>query len=654
MKRARLHLLAAILLGLAATVPVAASPQASGDTLKSDTASPRGAPLQAADLQAFSDGFFPYALSRGDVAGAVVAVVANGRILFEKGYGLSDIAARRPVNPKTTLFRLGSTSKVLTWTAVMQLVESGKLDLDRDVNAYLDFKIPPRFGKPITLRNLMTHTAGFEESFKQLMSPDKASTPSLESYVKAHLPTRIYPPGQVIAYSNYGATLAGYIMQRVSGEPFEVYVKRHIFGPLAMEHSTFEQPVPQPLQVATGYKRASEGPYPFEYASDVPAGALSSTADDMARFMIAHLQSGQLGAVRILKPSTVLQMHTVQFRPFAPLPGMALGFYGEDRNGEKIIGHAGDLISFHADLHLMPKAGVGVFIAMNSWGANNASTSIRTAFFRAFLDRYFPAPKQNERPYASARADGKLISGRYSNSRQSTDNFASLATLLSQGVLTLNADNTINFSAFRDEQGVPKRWREIAPFVWRQIDGQSRIVAIVERGKVRAIATDDSPLVEEYLPTPNQISAAWNVPLILFALFIFTIALIVWICRAFGWLGQNRWANSVHSSRTGFVVKLAVAADWLFLMGWIYVLIASAENPVMLGPRLDPWLRLIQLCGVVGAAGIPFVVFSNVAAWRDDAIPLSVRCGRILLLFAAAGTLWFGLAFHLFDIHLTY
>lgn len=654
MKRARLHLLAAILFGLAATVPVAASPQAPGDTLKSNIASPKGAPLQAADLQAFSDGFFPYALSRGDVAGATVAVVANGRILFEKGYGLSDIAARRPVNPKTTLFRLGSTSKVLTWTAVMQLVESGKLDLDRDVNAYLDFKIPARFGKPITLRNLMTHTAGFEESFKQLMSPDKASTPSLESYVKAHLPTRIYPPGQVIAYSNYGATLAGYIVQRVSGETFEVYVKRHIFGPLAMEHSTFEQPVPKPLQIATGYKRASEGPYPFEYASDVPAGALSSTADDMARFMIAHLQSGQLGAVRILKPSTVLQMHTVQFRPFAPLPGMALGFYGEDRNGEKIIGHAGDLISFHADLHLMPKAGVGVFIAMNSWGVNNASTSIRTAFFRAFLDRYFPAPKQNERPYANARADGKLVSGRYSNSRQSTDNFASLATLLSQGVLTLNADNTITFSAFRDEQGVPKRWREIAPFVWRQIDGQSRIVAIVERGKVRAIATDDSPLVEEYLPTPNQTSAAWNVPLILFALFIFTIALIVWICRAFGWLGQNRWANSVHSSRTGFVVKLAVAADWLFLMGWIYVLIASAENPVMLGPRLDPWLRLIQLCGVVGAAGIPFVVFSNVAAWRDDAIPLSVRCGRVLLLFAAAGTLWFGLAFHLFDIHLTY
>lgn len=610
--------------------------------------------MQAADLQAFSDGFFPYALSRGDVAGAAVAVVANGRILFEKGYGLSDIAARRPVNPKTTLFRLGSTSKVLTWTAVMQLVESGKLDLDRDVNAYLDFKIPPRFGKPITLRNLMTHTAGFEESFKQLMSPDKASIPSLESYVKAHLPTRIYPPGQIIAYSNYGATLAGYIVQRVSGEPFEVYVKRHIFGPLAMEHSTFEQPVRQPLQVATGYKRASEGPYPFEYASDVPAGALSSTADDMARFMIAHLQSGQLGAVRILKPSTVLQMHTVQFRPFAPLPGMALGFYGEDRNGEKIIGHAGDLISFHADLHLMPKAGVGVFIAMNSWGVNNASTSIRTAFFRAFLDRYFPAPKQHERPYANARADGKLVSGRYSNSRQSTDNFASLATLLSQGVLTLNADNTITFSAFRDEQGVPKRWREIAPFVWRQIDGQSRIVAIVEHGKVRAIATDDSPLVEEYLPTPNQISAAWNVPLILFALFIFSIALIVWICRAFGWLGQNRWANSGHSSRTGFVVKLAVAADWLFLMGWIYVLIASAENPVMLGPRLDPWLRLIQLCGVAGAAGIPFVVFSNVAAWRDDAIPISVRCGRILLLFAAAGTLWFGLAFHLFDIHLTY
>jgi CubicO group peptidase (beta-lactamase class C family) len=174
----------------------------------------RSAPrLDRPDLEAWLDGFLPYALQRGDVAGAVVVVVKGGQVLLQKGYGYADVAKQTPVDPERTLFRAGSVAKLFTWTAVMQLVESGKLDLDRDINGYLDFRIPPRDGQPITVRNLMTHTAGFEEVVKNLMTDQAERLVPLSVYVKAWTPHRIFPPGKVPAYSNYG------VASRTMGTP---------------------------------------------------------------------------------------------------------------------------------------------------------------------------------------------------------------------------------------------------------------------------------------------------------------------------------------------------------------------------------------------------------------------------------------------------
>src|SRR6266550_1093577 len=190
--------------------------------------------LTKTDAEAWLDGFFPYALQRGDVAGAVVVVVTDGAVLLQKGYGYSDVGERKPVDPERTLFRPGSVSKLFTWTAVMQLVEQGKLDLDADINTYLDFKIPPRQGAPVTLHNLMTHTAGFSETAKDLFVKDTSDLKPLRDYSIAHMPKRIFPPGVTPAYSNYATTLAGYIVQRTSGEPFSDYIDHHIFSPLGM------------------------------------------------------------------------------------------------------------------------------------------------------------------------------------------------------------------------------------------------------------------------------------------------------------------------------------------------------------------------------------------------------------------------------------
>ena len=269
--------------------------------------------------------------------------------------------AEKPVLAEETLFRPGSVSKLFTWTAVMQLAEQGRLDLDRDVNGYLDFKIPDAYGQPITLKNLLTHTAGFEEQVKDLFTPGPAS-PDLGDYVKTHIPERIFPPGTTPAYSNYGTALAGYVIERVSGRPFNQYIEENIFRPLGMTRSTFAQPLPPPLAplMSNGYQLASDEPHPFETVGAFPAGSLSSTATDMARFIAAHLQGGQLNDARILRPETVSLMHSRLFALDPAANAMAYGFYEESRNGHRIIGHAGDTLYFHSDLHLIPDAGVGL------------------------------------------------------------------------------------------------------------------------------------------------------------------------------------------------------------------------------------------------------------------------------------------------------
>ncbi|MBO0722048.1 MAG: beta-lactamase family protein, partial [Blastocatellia bacterium] len=250
--------------------------------------------LTTEDVTVFFDALLPLLIRRDEIAGAVVAVVKDGRVLFAKGYGYADVAARRPVSADATLFRVASISKLFTWTAVMQLVEQGKLDLDRDVNLYLDFQIPATYPQAITLRHLMTHTPGF-----QMASPDHSRWPGtdllpLKEYLLKYLPPRIFPPGSTPAYSNYGAALAGYIVQRVSGQPFEEYVAEHIFRPLGMAHSTFVQPLPNALKpmMSQGYGLASESAGQFFLVPGSPAGSLYTTATDMARFMLAHLKDG--------------------------------------------------------------------------------------------------------------------------------------------------------------------------------------------------------------------------------------------------------------------------------------------------------------------------------------------------------------------------
>lgn len=348
--------------------------------------------LSEGDLGTFIDGIIAEQFQDRHLAGAVVTIVKDGHLLFSRSYGYADINRQLVLDPARTAIRPGSISKLFTWTAVMQLVEQGKIDLDEDVNKYLTtFQIPPGPGGPITMRHLMTHTPGFDDTAPGTLAKlSPTEFLPLGTALAEHVPARVRPPGQISVYSNYGAALAGYIVQQLSGEAFEKYIYTHIFKKLDMVSSTFTEPVPAPLNgnLATGYyySRGQMKAGPFEYIHNfAPTGGMTTTAEDMARFMIAYLQGGQFKNERILEKSTADAMLRRSFSQDPVLPGMALGFYEMQAGKRTLLTHKGRTTFFMSQLALLPEENFGVFVAYNAAEGAGADESL----IRALIGRYF-------------------------------------------------------------------------------------------------------------------------------------------------------------------------------------------------------------------------------------------------------------------------
>lgn len=614
-------------------------------------ATPVAPALTKADLDSWLDGFMPYALRRGDVAGAVVVVVKDGEVLTEKGFGYSDVGARKPVDPQHTLFRIGSVSKLLVWTCVMQMVEQGKLDLDADVNTYLDFKIPPRDGKPITLRNIMTHTAGFEEQAKDLIGVEADGVPVLGERLKRWTPTRIFPAGETPAYSNYGAALAGYLVERVSGMPFDDYVDQHLFEPLDMQYATFRQPLPERLRpyMSKGYPAASLPQKPFEIVGPAPAGSVSASGDDMARFMIAHLYNGKFGSNQILKAETAQLMHGT---PLTILPGvnrMLLGFYETNYNGRRVIAHGGDTQWFHSYLHLFVDDGVGIFVSVNSVGKDGAAGGIRDELFTQFADRYLPGPTADGKVDAkTAAGHARMIAGSYVNSRRMETNFLSLLNLAGAVKIIDNGDGTISMSMLRSPSGVPLKWFEAEPFLWRQVDGKRHLAAKVENGRVVRFSFDDvSPFMVFDRP-PAAKSPGVLVPLLVAGFAALLLTSIAWPLSA---LARRHYRASYAltgvDAKAHRLVRLLAVATVIVLSGWAILIAMMLSQMNLLSSKADIWLRILQLLApfaFIGGAGIglwnAFVVLRSPRSWY-------AKVWAVVLAIAFLAVLWVALAFHL-------
>ena len=588
-------------------------------------AAPAAHDLTAADANAWLDGYLPYALATGDIAGAEVAIVKDGAVVTERGYGFADVEKRTPVDPKETMFRPGSVSKLIVWTAVMQLVEQGKIDLDADINKYLDFQVTGLDGKPITMRNLMQHTAGFEEHARGIISASN-DLPTFEAILKAKVPARIFAPGSTPAYSNYGASLAGYIVERVSGESFDDYLDKHIFQPLDMTHSTFRQPLPAALEpfMAKGYRLASGKAEPFEYVGPRPAGSMSSSADDMAHFMIAHLQDGEYHGNRILGAAAAQQMHNSPYSDgIGPLNRMELGFFETNINGREVIAHLGDTDWFHTSLHLFLKDGAGLYASFSSPGKEGAVQTLRNQLFQDFADRYFPAAAPHP---VTAQVDDKtqaahaaLMSGNWQVSRRADTNFLAGLGFIGGTKAGVNAKGELVLP-FPGPNGKPRHWVEVAPFVWQDVNGHDRAAAKVVDGKPVRFSFDFLSPFMVYDRTPWYSSSGWLLPLFFVGFVAMLLTVLLWPVAA---IVRRRYhaplaldPGSTHAHLWSRIGALAI----LVALGiWTIFLMLVLNDTGTLGGRLDPLLIVAQLVSIVAFIGGLAVMLWNLAAvWRGQ------------------------------------
>jgi CubicO group peptidase (beta-lactamase class C family) len=650
-----------LLIALGQVLPALSAPTTTGklnDIVNESLITVRETPhiheLTAVDVETFLDGIVPLQLDREDIAGATIAIIKDGKQLFAKGYGYADVKHKKPVAVET-LFRIGSVSKLFTWTAVMQLVEQGKLDLGKDVNEYLDFKIPEAFRQPISLKNILTHTAGFEEQLKDLFTADKRS-PNLGNYLKTHIPKRIFAPGTTPAYSNYATALAGYVIERISGQPFNDYIQQNIFKPLGMTHSTFAEPLPPELipLMSNGYVLASDEPQEFETIGAFPAGSLTSSAADMSKFMLAHLQEGRLGEAQILKPETTHLMHSRAFALDPAANAMAYGFYEESRNEQRIIGHGGDTVYFHSGLELLTDAGVGIFISYNSVG--RGGTDPRTILWDAFLDRYFPAPPSNLPTLDSAKKDALAVSGNYIISRRSESLLKSLA-LVGEATVSANEDDTIlvsEMSGFmNDTNGKPKRWREVAPMTFRDINGQEYLI----------FKPDHNRRMQLILPFPIMVGQRvepWEnsrilLPVAGLSLFIMLLTLLLGLVAG---LVRRHYRQPLQLTtlewRLRWVVRIVFALNLAFIVTLFGFLLFALKHLELLSDSRNVWIWLIQSIGVLGAIGTLVVFYNAIYIWTSKQYQIWGKLQAMIFAIACLGLLWLDFAGHLLSFNSNY
>ena len=425
-------------------------------------------PTDRAELEGFVDGAMRALMQSHQVPGATISVVKDGEIMLAKGYGYADVERRVPVDAETTMFRIASISKLFAWTALMQLAERGDVDLEEDVNAYLDFEISPTFPQPITPKHLLTHTAGFEDRYRGLFADGIEDLGPFGEILANNVPARVAPPDQEASYSNYGAALAGYIVERVSGIPFMRYVEEKIYAPLGMAHSTFREPVPAELEphLAIGYahRNGAFEARDFEYCPAIADGAMSTSAVDMARFMVAHLQDGRYGAQRILSEQTAQQMRRRIFTHDPRIAGMAHGFYEIDLNGQRGVGHGGDLIYFHSDLLLLPEHDFGVFVSFNS----DSGSAARDEILPLLLDHYYPVTRETPPVPPDFEACASRCAGTYRMNRHAHETLEKAFLLAFGDVRVSVAEPGVLLMDFTGEQA---RLVEMEPLLFRLESG---------------------------------------------------------------------------------------------------------------------------------------------------------------------------------------
>jgi CubicO group peptidase (beta-lactamase class C family) len=612
-----------------------------------DTPLPRTLPALTADAVGnVVDPLMEEWIGKHKGPGAVVVVVTSDATVFAQGYGFADIEAKKPFTADTTLVRPGSISKLFTGIAVMQLVDQGRLDLDRDVNSYIDFVIPtPDGGVPVTLRRLLTHRAGFEEHVKGLFSRGGEPEP-LGRWLARSLPPRLFPKGDVEAYSNYGLALAGYIVERVSGEPYAAYIQRHIFDPLGMSHSTFRQPLPDDLAplMAKSYRRSDQPALAFFETIVAPTGGLSATGADIGRFLRALMNGGELDGARILSKARLDEM----MAPASATPAGYLGlvFFGGKVADRDAIGHDGETTTFFSDLKIFPAQGIGVFVSRDGTGEITAARQIpqpAAAIARRFLPRAAEATPERAFP------DNADLAGIYQLSRRAESTFARLAALLSELVVKVDSAGNARLFTATWPFGAGGAMKRVEPNLY--LTPGNAHIAFVNSGSESYLAQPAIFLQR----VPWSADARWIVPGLVVSVAVVLLSLLAWPVAALWRRWRKRqWSQDRDDRRKYLAVRLVLLVDMFVIAAAAVLFAIRFADLSIFNDTLDPLLIALFAFAWFGVFGAIPALWTAIQFWRNSVGGRWSRVHHSLLAASSVMLAWFFLTFHLAGTTLSY
>jgi hypothetical protein len=461
------------------------------------------------------------------------------------------------------------------------------------------------------------------------------------------MPARVSPPGDAAGYSNLNAVLAGYIVARVSGMPYERYIQEHIFKPLGMTHSTVQSPIPPELRpyASVGYTYQAGAFQVFPDYIAQPAGLASgmhqASVTDMARFMIAHLQGGRysdatLGEARILKETTARQMQTTLYTPDPRLLGTAYGFADWSDNGQRTLGHTGYGPPMRSVLLLMPDQNLGVFVTYNTKGSGELTLQ-HAGFQRAFFDHYYPAsavaPLQPPADFAT-RASRFVGSYREVSSPHTT--LPKIMWLFGSVEIGDPGDGTLLVNV----SGLKRRFVQVEPLYFRQVDGPFQMIFREDAsGRITQMYTDLMPQYAtvklDWYETPgfNMVLLAACVLIFLFAIPIAVLAFIWNRLRRGDRKPAPRGARVAVSVIFGICVM-----NLLVAVGLAWGAMGGISNELLDPPFL---IKVVLGLGVLSAALTVGALVYCALAWKDRHWGIAARMYYTVVTVAAVAFVWF-------------
>ncbi|MCO5990250.1 beta-lactamase family protein [Actinoallomurus spadix] len=595
-----------------------------------------------ADVASTVNGIVPGMLAKDRIPGAAVVVVAGGRQVFTQGYGVADVNRRTPLDARSTGLFIGSMAKLFTATAALQLVDQGKLDLHTDVNRYLTgFRIRDTYpGRPVTLENLLTHTAGFDDDIVGTAEADPARVEPLGRNLAKRQPPRVRPPGTVVAYDNYGTALAGYLVEIASGEPFARYVDEHVLRPLGMTATTFAQPHPAAIDatLAHGYRPNGSGhtAEKGQYGSWSPtgAGAVSPPAD-MSRFMLAQLDNDPRLGRDVAK-----RMQQRHFAQDPRIPGMGYQFEERPRNGRRLLFKDGDVPGFHDQMALLPDEGIGIYVAFNGDGTDTVAGWDGVSLIDRLVDRYLPG--RTAAAPAVRTGDVAKYAGTYRSVRTSHHALTKISTLVSSVSVRADGPGALTTTGLAlDPAAATRHWTQVGPGLFQERNGQD-LIAFDRKGILSASTTPAEAYEKlEWADSPALYLPMFGAGALVLLLCFLGIPVAALVRRL-----RHRPARS-RASRAAWLAAWGTGAlGTAFLAGFASLMTDSnaLQEKIMLG---SPSLTVLPVVLAVAFIPAAAVLAGTVAAWWKGWWGWSGRLSYTLIALAGVAFLKVALTYNL-------